>query len=101
MAQLLQRHQQGWQEHIAEASEAGSVNNAGEGRTPRRWVQLHVSWDTSEEKALDNAMREWPNGAMNFPKADIRYPQTLAELAKTIVPQQFQGRVLISTEAQV
>ncbi len=101
LGQLLQRYQQGWQEHTSKADGADTITAADEGNAPRRWVQLHVSWDTSEEKALDNALREWPNGAMNFPKADIRYPQTLAEIAKTIVPQQFEGRVLIATEAQV
>ncbi len=44
---------------------------------PRRLpdiLQLHLSWAPTDEEALANAMTEWPNGGMKFPKQDIRSP---------------------------
>jgi len=31
-------------------------------------LQLHLSWAETDEAALHNAMTEWPNGGMKFPK---------------------------------
>lgn len=31
-----------------------------------RVLQLHLSWDQTDEQALANAMTEWPNGGMEF-----------------------------------
>ena len=39
-------------------------------------LQLHMSWAETDEEALQNAMTEWPNGGMKFPKQDIRSPMT-------------------------
>jgi alkanesulfonate monooxygenase SsuD/methylene tetrahydromethanopterin reductase-like flavin-dependent oxidoreductase (luciferase family) len=39
-------------------------------------IQLHVSWADSQREAEEQAVREWPNGGMPFPKADIRNPRT-------------------------
>lgn len=61
-------------------------------------LQLHVSWAETYEEALQNAMTEWPNGGMNFPKQDIRSPEDFAAMAKLVRPENFQGRVLISTD---
>src|SRR3712207_7270064 len=35
-------------------------------------LQLHMSWADTQEQALQNALTEWPNGGMPFPKQDIR-----------------------------
>jgi coenzyme F420-dependent glucose-6-phosphate dehydrogenase len=43
---------------------------AGKSRVPKL-LQLHLSWAPTEEEALQNALREWPNGGMPFPKQDI------------------------------
>src|ERR671932_439904 len=37
-----------------------------------RMIQLHVSWAEDQDEAEQLAVREWPNGGMPFPKADIR-----------------------------
>ena len=37
-------------------------------------VQLHLSWASTDEEAMRNALREWPNGGMRFPRSDIRSP---------------------------
>lgn len=61
-------------------------------------LQLHVSWAETYEEALQNAITEWPNGGMNFPKQDIRSPEDFAAMAKLVRPENFTGRVLISTD---
>ncbi len=71
------------------------------GRDPgqlRRLLQVHVSWARTQEDALQNALTEWPNGGMSFPKQDIRSPEDFAAMAKLVRPENFQGRVLISTD---
>ncbi len=64
----------------------------------RRLLQIHVSWAPSHEQAVENAMREWPNGGMNFPKQDIRNPEDFAAMAKLVRPEHFANRVLISAD---
>ncbi len=63
-----------------------------------RYIQLHVSWDTTMEKAEENAVKEWPNGGMNFAKADFRYPDVFEAVAKMVRPEHFKGRVFISPD---
>ncbi|MEO6796379.1 MAG: TIGR03557 family F420-dependent LLM class oxidoreductase [Candidatus Dormibacter sp.] len=60
-------------------------------------LQLHLSWAKTDEEAMANAMTEWPNGGMKFPKADIRSPQDFAQMAKIVRPEDFKGRMLISS----
>lgn len=66
----------------------------------RKLLQLHVSWADSREAAVDQAVREWPNGGMNFPKQDIRSPEDFAAMARLVRPEHFEGRVLISSDLE-
>jgi G6PDH family F420-dependent oxidoreductase len=63
-----------------------------------RLMQIHVSWAESREEATENAVREWPNGGMNFPKADIRNPEDFAAMAQLVRPENYKNRVLISPD---
>ncbi len=63
-----------------------------------RIIQLHVSWAESREAAMSQAVREWPNGGMRFPKADIRNPEDFAAMADLVRPEHFEGRVLMSAD---
>ncbi len=64
-------------------------------------LQLHMSWASTYEEALENAMVEWPNGGMKFPKADIRSPFELEQMAKLVRPEDFEGRLVISEDPDV
>ncbi|WP_308465037.1 TIGR03557 family F420-dependent LLM class oxidoreductase [Rathayibacter soli] len=64
-------------------------------------LQLHLSWAQTDELALANALREWPNGGMRFPKADIRSPFEFEQLAKHVRPEDFEGRMVISADPDV
>jgi G6PDH family F420-dependent oxidoreductase len=73
----------------------------GAGKDPTampRILQLHLSWAPTDEEALANALTEWPNGGMKFPKQDIRSPHDFAQMAKLVRPEDFQGRMLISSD---
>lgn len=63
-------------------------------------LQLHLSWAETDEAATRNALVEWPNGGMKFPKQDIRSPFDFAQIAKLVRPEDFQGRMLISSDLE-
>jgi G6PDH family F420-dependent oxidoreductase len=71
------------------------------GKDPARMpriIQLHVSWAESREAAVAQAVREWPNGGMAFPKGDIRNPEDFEAMAKIVRPENFEGRVFMSPD---
>jgi len=61
-------------------------------------LQLHLSWAPTDEEAMANAMLEWPNGGMKFPKQDIRSPLDFEQMARLVRPEDFEGRMLISSD---
>jgi coenzyme F420-dependent glucose-6-phosphate dehydrogenase len=63
-------------------------------------LQLHLSWAPTDEEALANAMLEWPNGGMKFPKQDIRSPLDFEQMAKLVRPEDFAGRMVISSDPE-
>lgn len=62
-------------------------------------LQIKVSYAPTGEAATEAAVRDWPNGGMAFPKADIRDPEDFEAMAKLVRPENFKNRVLISSEA--
>ena len=66
--------------------------------TMPRIIQVHVSWADTLEEATDNAVKEWPNGGMNFPKGDIRNPEDFEAMSKLVRPENYKNRVLISPD---
>jgi coenzyme F420-dependent glucose-6-phosphate dehydrogenase len=63
-----------------------------------RQLQVHVSWAPSLEQAQRNALSEWPNGGMPFPKQDIRNPEDFENMAKLVRIENFANRMLISAD---
>ena len=61
-------------------------------------LQLHLSWAETDERAMANAMTEWPNGGMKFDKGDIRSPYHFEQMAKLVRPEDFEGRMVISAD---
>jgi alkanesulfonate monooxygenase SsuD/methylene tetrahydromethanopterin reductase-like flavin-dependent oxidoreductase (luciferase family) len=45
-------------------------------------------------------MVEWPNGGMKFPKQDIKSPLDFEQMAKLVRPEDFEGRMLISSDTE-
>ena len=59
-------------------------------------LQIHISWAPTDEEAAENALVEWPNGGMAFPKGDIRNPEDFEAMAKLVRPEHYKNRVLTS-----
>lgn len=78
--------------------EEGARSVGKDPSTMPRILQLHLSWAATDEEALVNAVTEWPNGGMKFPKQDIRSPHDFEQMAKLVRPEDFEGRMLISSD---
>jgi coenzyme F420-dependent glucose-6-phosphate dehydrogenase len=63
-----------------------------------RILQIKISFADSEEQAVEQAMKEWPNGGMNFPKADIRNPEDFEAMSKLVRPENYKNRVLLTPD---
>lgn len=87
-------------ETVFEKFEEGARGAGKDPATMPRILQLHLSWASTDEEALQNAITEWPNGGMKFPKQDIRSPHDFAQMAKLVRPEDFQGRMLISSDPE-
>lgn len=61
-------------------------------------LQIHISWARTDEEAVDQAVREWPNGGMPFPKQDIKNPEDFAAMARMVRPGDFTNRVLMTSD---
>jgi len=83
---------------LLERFEAGAREAGKDPAGMPRLLQLHLSWAPTDEEALANALTEWPNGGMRFPKADIRSPFDLAQIAKLVRPEDFEGRMVVSSD---
>jgi coenzyme F420-dependent glucose-6-phosphate dehydrogenase len=84
-------------EGVFQRFEKGAREAGKDPATMPKILQLHLSWAPTDEEAMANAMKEWPNGGMKFPKADIRSPNDFAQMAKIVRPEDFKGRMLISS----
>jgi coenzyme F420-dependent glucose-6-phosphate dehydrogenase len=84
--------------YLMEKFEEGARRGDKDPSQMPRMIQLHVSWAESQQEAEDQAVREWPNGGMPFPKADIRNPEDFAAMAKQVSIENFANRVLTSAD---
>jgi F420-dependent oxidoreductase, G6PDH family len=87
LAALFQRFDEG-------AREAGRRGGA-------RILRAHVSWAPTDEEAARNALAEWPTLGLRFPKADIRSPFEIDQMARMVTPAHFEGRLLVSADPDV
>ena len=82
-----------WDKFREGAREAGK--DAAQMRTQ---LQVHVSWAPTQAAAEEQAVTEWPNGGMPFPKQDIKNPEDFANIAKLVTIEHFKNRMLISAD---
>ncbi|WP_228759904.1 TIGR03557 family F420-dependent LLM class oxidoreductase [Pseudactinotalea sp. HY158] len=61
-------------------------------------VRLHLSWAPDRREAEEQALARWPNGAMRFPKADLRSPFDFAQLARLVRAEDFGDFVHVSAD---
>ena len=82
-----------WEKFREGAAEAGKDAEA-----MKTQLQIHVSWAPTQEEAERNALQEWPNGGMPFPKQDIRHPEEFESMAKIVRIEDFANRMLIGAD---
>ncbi len=63
-----------------------------------KMLQVKVSFAETEEEATAAAIKEWPNGGMAFPKADIRDPEDFEAMAKLVRPEHYKNRVILTPD---
>lgn len=63
-----------------------------------KMLQVKVSFADTEEEATAAAIKEWPNGGMAFPKADIRDPEDFEAMAKLVRPEHYKNRVILTPD---
>ncbi|UYN83799.1 MAG: TIGR03557 family F420-dependent LLM class oxidoreductase [Microcella sp.] len=64
----------------------------------RHAVRIHLSWAPTDAAAMANALAEWPQAGMRFAKSDIRSPYDLEQIAKLVRAEDFDERMLISSD---
>jgi coenzyme F420-dependent glucose-6-phosphate dehydrogenase len=84
-----------WDKFREGAREAGKDAEA-----MKTQLQIHVSWAPTHEEAEQNALTEWPNGGMPFPKQDIKNPEDFENIAKLVRIENFANRMLISPDLE-
>jgi coenzyme F420-dependent glucose-6-phosphate dehydrogenase len=82
-----------WDRFREGAREAGKDPQA-----MRTQLQVHVSWAESQEAAEAQALAEWPNGGMPFPKQDVKNPEDFANMARLVGIENYANRMLISAD---
>lgn len=87
-------------ELVFERFEKGAREAGKDPATMPKILQLHLSWARTDEQALANALAEWPNGGMKFPKQDIRSPYDFAQMAKLVRAEDFAGRMLVTADPE-
>jgi len=85
---------------LIESFEKGAKEAGKDATTMPKLLQLHVSWASTYEEAVEQAMKEWPNGGIKAPKQDIRSPEDFAAFGQLVRPEDFKGRVFISTDLE-
>ncbi|MEP7082096.1 MAG: TIGR03557 family F420-dependent LLM class oxidoreductase [Chloroflexota bacterium] len=84
-----------WDKFREGAKEAGK-----DAAAMKTQLQIHVSWAPTQKEAETNAITEWPNGGMPFPKQDIKNPEDFENIAKLVRIENFKNRMLISPDLE-
>jgi G6PDH family F420-dependent oxidoreductase len=77
--------------------EDGAVEAGKDPATLPKIIQFKISLADTEEAAVQQAIKEWPNGGMAFNKGDIRSPEDFEAMAKLVKPEHYKNRVQMST----
>ncbi len=63
-----------------------------------KMLQVKVCFADTLEAATEAAIKEWPNGGMAFPKADIREPEDFEAMSKLVRAEHYKNRVLLTPD---
>lgn len=79
---------------LIERFEDGAREAGKDPATMPKIIQFKVSLAKTEDEAIAQAIKEWPNGGMAFAKGDIRNPEDFEAMAKLVRPEHYKNRVL-------
>ncbi|MDQ6660857.1 MAG: LLM class flavin-dependent oxidoreductase, partial [Chloroflexota bacterium] len=85
---------------LIESFESGAREAGKDPAKMPKLLQLHVSWTDSYDAAVEQAVKEWPNGGIKAPKQDIRSPEDFEAFGQLVRAEDFKGRVFISTNLE-
>lgn len=85
---------------LLERYEKGATEAGKDPATMPKLLQVKISFADSVEAATEAAIKEWPNGGMAFPKADIRDPEDFEAMAKVVRPEHYKNRVLLTPDLE-
>lgn len=91
-------------DRAADVMERFAKGSTESGRNPAdalKVLHLQLSWAETDEIARSNAMEQWPIGAMDFPKGDIRSPRVFQQIACQIDAGGFDDRLVMSADPDV
>jgi G6PDH family F420-dependent oxidoreductase len=83
---------------LMERFDKGAREAGKDPSTMAKILQVKVSYAETDQEAIDSAVKDWPNGGMNFPKADIRTPEDFEAMSKLVRPENFKNRVLTTSD---
>jgi coenzyme F420-dependent glucose-6-phosphate dehydrogenase len=83
---------------LMERYEQGARDAGKDPAAMPKMLQVKVSYAPTLGEATEAAVRDWPNGGMAFPKADIRDPEDFEAMAKLVRPENYKNRVLITPD---
>ncbi len=83
---------------LLERYEKGARESGKDVASMPKMLQVKISYADSVEEATAAAIKEWPNGGMAFPKADIRDPEDFEAMAKLVKPEHYKNRVLLTPD---
>ncbi len=79
---------------LIERFDDGAREAGKDGSTMPKIIQFKVSLAATEDEAIAQAIKEWPNGGMAFAKGDIRNPEDFESMAKLVRAEHYKNRVL-------
>lgn len=86
-------------EHLFKRFAEGARETGRQGGV--RVMRVHVSWAPTDEEAMANALAEWPTLGLRFPKADIRSPFEIDQMARMVRPEHLAERLPVSADPDV
>lgn len=64
-------------------------------------VHVQLSWADTDEQAIAQALQDWPMVGLRFPRGDIRSPFDVAQLARSVTPEDIRARISVSADPDV
>lgn len=86
---------------LLRAVDEGRRESGRTGTKARTSVHVQLSWAPTDEQAVENALQHWPMAGLRFPRADIRSPFDVDQLARSVTVEDLRERIPMSADPEV